>query len=177
MIDLKKFRAENLRQYRHNQGEGYVFSYDKEAVEFLIDRAISAESIVSAHKDAIQARDEVISLLKSESDELKAKLAQRITEQDVREILNSFRVECELTGLDEFAEWFASFSCHDLLAKLNEHREQVTPNKAEVKDWSLQIIKLNHVLKMNADVMTGTGVEYIKQVIEDLKPLPPLKDE
>lgn len=50
--------------------------------------------------------------------------AQRITEQDAREILKSYTIYHPANYIDEFVdEWIASDRYKNLLAKLNEHRE------------------------------------------------------
>ena len=56
--------------------------------------------------------------------------------------------------------------------------EFLQPSSAvAVHDVDEILVKLNHVLKMNQDVMTGTGVVYIEEVISMLSTPTPPKDE
>lgn len=60
---------------------------------------------------------------------------QRITEQDVLTILTNFYEWGSLQNWSADGEKYLNDVGRALLAKLNEHRETSTVNKAEVMDW------------------------------------------
>ena len=106
-----------------------------ELIKILQD-LIAAESKLADHKDSIAAKDELIIEIKekrAESVQVSEPVAQSITEQGLREILNSFnkwfsRSDLGIHGcIRNFEKDVIDlYLCHEgrtLLAKLNEHRE------------------------------------------------------
>ncbi len=57
-------------------------------------------------------------------------------------------------------------------SELSAMRAELDKMKEQVPDIEKILGKLNHVLKMNRDVMTGTGVVYIEEVCRMLSPTP-----
>lgn len=102
---------------------------------------------------------------------------QRITEQDAREIISSWGAFNQ-----EVFEMWCMTAGKKVLAKLNEHREPVTPNKAEVPVYTDTDIdrRLGKVLKASGSALAHFTMHKTRHdmrvAMREAISLPPLKD-